>query len=246
MTLQLIPSMDLMDGRLVRLRQGDRAQATFYELTPEVWVERLAEAGATRIHLVDLEGAFDGTSQQAFAGFPSRYPGIRFQLGGGLRSRDAIQAVLEAGFEAVVGTLAVERPRELVGLPPSRVIVALDLKGDRVMTRGWMAESVCESTDVFESLLTFGFRRALVTDIERDGTLAGPGLAAAAWVASEGFEVQASGGLRDLADLDALRAIPGVTGAISGKALLEGHMDLSDRPVRAALSGSLWPEAGGR
>lgn len=237
MTLQLIPSLDLMDGRIVRLRQGDRAQATFYDLEPENWIEKLAEAGATRIHLVDLEGAFEGTTQRAFAGFPARFPGIQFQLGGGLRSHAAIQAVLDAGFEAVVGTLAVERPRELVGLPPSRVIVALDLKGDRVMTRGWTAESVCESTDVFESLLTFGFRRTLVTDIERDGTLAGPGLAAVGWVASEGFEVQASGGLRNLADLNALRAIPGVTGAISGKALLDGGMDLADPALRAALNG---------
>lgn len=237
MTVQLIPSIDLMDGRVVRLHKGDRAQATFYNLAPEAWVDALAEAGATRIHLVDLEGAFGGEKQDAFGAFPSRYPGIRFQLGGGLRSRDHIQAVLDGGFEAVVGTLAVEKPRELAGLPPSRIIIALDLRGRRVMTRGWVAESVCESTDVFESLLTFGFRRALVTDIDRDGTLAGPGLEAAAWVASEGFEVQASGGLKDLADLDVLASISGVSGAISGKALLDGRLDLADAAVRAALMG---------
>lgn len=238
MTVQLIPSMDLMDGRVVRLHKGDRAQATYYPVAPEAWVEALVAAGATRIHLVDLEGAFGGEKQDALSAFPSRYPAIRFQLGGGLRSRDRIQATLDAGFEAVVGTLAVEKPRELAGLPPARVIVALDMKGRRVMTRGWVAESVCESTDVFESLLTFGFHRALVTDIDRDGTLAGPGVDAAAWVASEGFEVQASGGLKDLPDLDALSAIPGVSGAISGKALLDGRLDLTDTAVRAALSGS--------
>lgn len=237
MTLQLIPSMDLLGGRVVRLRHGDRAQATFYPQSPEAWIERLAEAGATRVHLVDLDGAFDGADQRAFATYPSRFPGIRFQTGGGLRSRAAIQATLDAGFEAVVGTLAVERPRELAGLPPARVIIALDLQGQRVMTRGWTAESVCETTDVFESLLTLGFRRALVTDIARDGTLAGPGLEAAAWVASEGFEVQASGGLSTLADLDSLAAIPGVIGVISGKALLEGRLDLTDPAVRAALQG---------
>lgn len=237
MTVQLIPSMDLMEGRVVRLHKGDRAQATFYEVAPEAWIERLAEAGATRLHLVDLEGAFGGASQRAFEAFPSRYPGIRFQMGGGLRSRDRIQAALDTGFEAVVGTLAVEKPRELAGLPPSRVIVALDLRGRRVMTRGWVAESVCESTDVFESLLTFGFRRALVTDIDRDGTLAGPGVEAAAWIASEGFEVQASGGLKSLGDLDALAEVAGVTGAISGKALLDGRLDLADPAVRATLRG---------
>ncbi len=237
MTVQLIPSMDLMEGRVVRLHQGDRGRAIFYSLAPEAWVESLAAAGATRIHLVDLQGAFGGEKQEAFAAFPSRYPSIHFQLGGGLRSRDRVQAALDGGFEAVVGTLAVEKPRELAGLPPSRVIIALDLRGRRVMTRGWVAESVCESTDVFESLLTFGFRRALVTDVDRDGTLAGPGLEAASWVASEGFEVQASGGLKDLGDLDALAAIPGVSGAISGKALLEGRLGLADPAVRAALTG---------
>ena len=238
MTVQLIPSMDLMDGRVVRLRKGDRAQATFYDLAPEVWVERLATAGATRIHLVDLDGAFDGESQSVFGAYPKRFPSVRFQLGGGLRDRDRIQAVLDAGFEAVVGTLAVERPRDLAGLPASRVIVALDLRGQRVMSRGWVAESACESTDVFESLLTLGFNRALVTDIDRDGTLEGSGVEAAAWVASEGFKVQASGGLKSLADLDALTAIPGVTGAISGKALLDGRLDLDGPSVRAALTGS--------
>lgn len=237
MTVQLIPSMDLMDGRVVRLHKGDRAQATFYGVAPEAWVEALAGAGATRIHLVDLQGAFGGEKQDAFSAFPSRYPSIRFQLGGGLRSRDRIQAALDAGFEAVVGTLAVEKPRDLAGLPPARVIVALDLRGRRVLTRGWVAESGCESADVFESLLTSGFRRALVTDVDRDGTLAGPGLDAASWIASEGFEVQASGGLKELSDLDALARIPGVKGAISGKALLDGRLDLGAPAVRAALRG---------
>ena len=237
MTVQLIPSMDLMDGRVVRLLKGDPSQATFYEVAPEAWIERLVAAGATRIHLVDLHGAFGLDPQKAFETFPARYPDVRFQLGGGLRTRERIQAVLDAGFEAVVGSLAVERPRELAGLPPSRVIAALDVRGKRVLTRGWVAESACESTDVFESLLTFGFRRALVTDVDRDGTLAGPGVEAAAWVASEGFEVQASGGLKALSDLETLAAVAGVTGCISGKALLDGAVDLSDPAVQMALKG---------
>ncbi|HTL98681.1 MAG TPA: 1-(5-phosphoribosyl)-5-[(5-phosphoribosylamino)methylideneamino] imidazole-4-carboxamide isomerase [Holophagaceae bacterium] len=237
MTVQLIPSMDLLDGRVVRLHKGDRSQATFYGLAPEAWVERLVTAGATRIHLVDLDGAFDGESRDAFSAYPRRFPSVRFQLGGGLRDRGRIEAALDAGFDAVVGTLAVEKPRELAGLPASRVIVALDLRGRSVMTRGWVAESACDSADVFESLLALGFSRALVTDVERDGTLAGPGLEAAAWIASEGFEVQASGGLKGLADLDALAGIPGVTGAISGKALLDGRLDLSAAAVRSALKG---------
>lgn len=237
--MQLIPSLDLMQGRLVRLRHGDPRQATFYDLEPEDWVGRLAEAGARRIHLVDLDGAFGRPLQGRFTDFPARFPEIRFQLGGGLRDRSTVEAVLGMGFDAVVGTLAVEQPAALKGLPGRHVIAALDLRGDRIVTRGWQAPSACDSTDVFEALLTLGFDRALVTDVSRDGTLEGPGLEAAAWVAREGFQVQASGGLRALADLEPLAQIPSIVGAISGKALMEGFISLDDPGLRAALEGGV-------
>ncbi|WP_306589590.1 HisA/HisF-related TIM barrel protein [Geothrix sp. 21YS21S-4] len=235
--MQLIPSLDLMQGRLVRLRHGDPAQATFYDLIAEDWVAQLAAAGARRIHLVDLDGAFGRPRQGAFTEFPARFPHVRFQLGGGLRGRAAIEAVLDLGFDAVVGTLAVERPSALRGLPADRVIAALDLKGDRIVTRGWQTPSACASTDVFEALLSLGFDRALVTDVSRDGTLEGPGLDAAAQVAREGFRAQASGGLKSLADLEPLSRLAGVVGAISGKALMEGHIALDDPATRTALEG---------
>jgi phosphoribosylformimino-5-aminoimidazole carboxamide ribotide isomerase len=234
--IQLIPSIDLLNGRIVRLLHGDFDQVTYYDLEPTAWVQRLLDAGATRIHLVDLDGAFGLARQGTFRLLPKLFPEAAFQLGGGLRTRAAIEEVLDLGFEAVVGTLAVEKPRELAGLPRHRVICALDLRGDRIATKGWQAESVCESTDVFEALLTLGFRRALVTDVGRDGALSGPGLVATRWVAGEGFEVQASGGLRDLEDLKVLTEIPGVVGAITGKALLEGRIDLASAAARAALS----------
>ncbi|MBI1752469.1 MAG: 1-(5-phosphoribosyl)-5-[(5-phosphoribosylamino)methylideneamino] imidazole-4-carboxamide isomerase [Acidobacteria bacterium] len=235
--MQLIPSLDLMQGRLVRLRHGDPRQATFYDLDPEAWIASLAEAGARRIHLVDLDGAFGRPRQGRFTEFPARFPQIRFQVGGGLRDRTAIEEVLALGFDAVVGTLAVERPSALRGLPGGHLIAALDLKGDRIVTRGWQASSECASTDVFEALLSLGFNRALVTDVSRDGTLEGPGLEAAAWVAREGFQVQASGGVKALADLEPLALLPGVVGAISGKALMEGFIPLDDPDTRAALEG---------
>lgn len=229
--------MDLMGGQIVRLRHGDPQQVSFYDLPPETWVEQLAAAGATRVHLVDLDGAFGGRRQKAFALFPTRYPGIRFQLGGGLRSPQSVQQVLDLGFDPVVGTLAVEQPSTLKGFPTDRLIVALDLKGQTIVTHGWQAPSACASTDVFEALLTLGFSRALVTDVGRDGTLAGPGQEATAWVAREGFQVQASGGLRNLSDLASLEGIPGVVGAITGKALLEGLISLDDPRTHAALQG---------
>ncbi|HJU84352.1 MAG TPA: 1-(5-phosphoribosyl)-5-[(5-phosphoribosylamino)methylideneamino] imidazole-4-carboxamide isomerase [Holophagaceae bacterium] len=244
--VQLIPSLDLLNGQVVRLLHGDFTKVTTYDLDPLAWVQKLVDAGATRIHLVDLDGAFGLARQPAFGAFPRIFSGVRFQLGGGLRTREAVDRVLDAGFDAVVGTLAVEHSRELAGLSPEFVICALDLRGDRIVTKGWTAESVCETTDVFESLLTLGFRRALVTDVTRDGSLEGPGLEATRWIAKEGFEVQASGGLRDLRDLEALKRIPGVVGAISGKALLEGRIDLDAPATRAALAGSLAPETGGR
>ena len=235
--MQLIPSLDLYQGRLVRLRHGDPKQATFYDLTPEGWIRQLADAGARRIHLVDLDGAFGQPRQGRFASLPLLFPEIHFQVGGGLRDRAAIDEVLALGFDAVVGTLAVEQPAALKGLPGDRIVAALDLRGDRITTRGWQAPSASESKDVFAALLNLGFHRALVTDVSRDGTLEGPGQEAAALVAAAGFQVQASGGLKALSDLIPLAKIPGVVGCISGKALMEGFVSLEDPQIRSALAG---------
>lgn len=233
--MQLIPSMDLLGGRIVRLREGDRGRATWYEHDPFAWIARLVQAGARRIHLVDLDAAFGEARQQAFSGLPAAFPRVRFQLGGGLRSRAAVEETLAAGFDPVVGTLAVERPEELANLPADRVVVALDLKDGRVVTRGWTEPASRENAEIFADLYSRGLRRALVTDVARDGGLQGPGLAALATVAAAGFQVQASGGLRDLGDLAGVAAVAGVVGAISGKALLEGRITLDDPRTRAAL-----------
>ena len=238
---RLIPSMDLRGGRVVRLRHGDPGQTTFYDLAPEAWIDQLAVAGAHRIHLVDLDGAFGRPCQGALRAFPGRHPGIRFQIGGGLRSRKAIQDAHDAGFDAVVGTLALEDPARLEGLPPERIVLALDLKEGQLALRGWQARASRPLDALCRELRERGFDTALVTDVGRDGTLEGPGTEAAARIAAFGFSVQASGGLRDLADLETLGRIPGVRAAISGKALLEGLLSLEDPSVRTALQA---PEGG--
>jgi phosphoribosylformimino-5-aminoimidazole carboxamide ribotide isomerase len=234
--MQLIPSMDLLGGRIVRLRHGDRRWVTYYDWMAQAWIERLVGAGARRIHLVDLDGAFGEARQAEFQAFPARWPEVRFQTGGGLRSREAVQGALDLGFDAVVGTLAVETPQTLAGLPGERIVLALDMKGGEIVTRGWEAKAARSTEEICQALCDLGLARALVTDVGRDGTMEGPGTEAIAKVAGLGFKVQASGGLRDLQDLAALRGIPGVVGAISGKALLDGALSLEDPAVRAAFA----------
>ncbi|MBS2030287.1 MAG: 1-(5-phosphoribosyl)-5-((5-phosphoribosylamino)methylideneamino)imidazole-4-carboxamide isomerase [Deltaproteobacteria bacterium] len=235
--MQLIPSLDLLGGRVVRLRHGDPNQTTFYGVTPRAWLERLVAAGAKRIHLVDLEGAFGREAQPELVQLAKALSGVAFQLGGGLRTREAIARVIDAGLEPVVGTLAVEQPEQLRGLDASRIIAALDVDGEQVLTRGWQAKSAMVATELFPKLRALGLARALVTDVKRDGTLTGPGIEAARFVAGHGFAVQASGGIASLDDLATLRTVPGVVGAISGRALLDGKIDLGAPAVRAALEG---------
>jgi phosphoribosylformimino-5-aminoimidazole carboxamide ribotide isomerase len=228
--------MDLLGGQVVRLLKGERQSAHVYPVTPEAWVKRLVDAGARRIHLVDLDAAFGGAPQKALRGFAKAWPGVSFQLGGGLRSRDAVLRVLEDGFEAVLGTLALESPEQLQGLDPARLIAALDLRGGAPVVRGWTQASALTLALVAAPLRDLGVARALVTDVERDGAMVGPGLEALAQVAALGFRVQASGGLRDLSDLALIANVPGAESAISGKALLEGRMTPEDPAVRAAMA----------
>jgi phosphoribosylformimino-5-aminoimidazole carboxamide ribotide isomerase len=138
-----------------------------------------------------------------------------------------------------VGTLAVENPNSIAGLDPEKVILALDMKNGEIVTRGWVQSAGRSTEAICCELKALGFHIALVTDVGRDGTMEGPGVEAIGKVAALGFEVQASGGLRSLVDLEGLKNISGVTGAISGKALLDGALRLDDPAVRQAVSGGL-------
>jgi phosphoribosylformimino-5-aminoimidazole carboxamide ribonucleotide (ProFAR) isomerase len=238
--MQLIPSMDLLGGKVVRLRKGDAAAPEFFAVSPDAWIEQLAAAGAQRIHVVDLDGAFGKPRQTALAVYPARYSHIRFQLGGGLRTRADVAQVLDAGFDAVVGTLAIEEPQALAGLAAERLIAALDLRGQQLQVRGWTSGGARDAGEVGAELLALGIQIALVTDVERDGMLLGPGTAAADFIANMGFRVQVSGGIATLADVAQLRGVHGYCGAISGKALLDGRIHLSHPHTRAALRGDAW------
>lgn len=228
------PAMDLMGGRVVRLRQGRFDEATAYESDPRRGLRAFAEAGADWAHLVDLDGARAGTPVQhaLIAGLAADAP-LRLQVGGGVRSHDHVQRLLEAGVaRVVVGSVAVRQPelvREwLKEFGPERITLALDVRlvgGEpQVAISGWAEDSGRSLWDVAEAFPDA--RHLLLTDIGRDGELAGPNFA----LLDEAVErlphvqLQASGGVSSLADLKRLRT----AGAIVGKALWEGRLDLAE------------------
>lgn len=235
--MRLIPSLDLRGGRCVRLLRGDFGAETRYDVDPLELVGRYRALGARWMHLVDLDGARDGAlGNRALLGELSRSAGMALQVGGGIRSRGVVEDLLGAGLDRViVGSAAVESPDEVAGwlraFGGERVGLALDVRLDdagvpRVQTRGWTQAT---ATTLWEALAWYadaGLRHVLCTDIARDGALEGPNLALYAECVRRHPELawQASGGVRDATDLEALAAT-GAAGAVSGKALLEGRVD---------------------
>ena len=229
----LIPAIDLRAGRCVRLYQGDFAAETRYEYSPPSLLEKYRALGASWVHVVDLDGARDGVSanREVIRALAAQR-GVKLQVGGGIRSADTIEDLISYGVERiVVGSAAVERPDQvnewLRRFGSDRICLALDVRHERngepqVRTRGWKAGTVVSLWKALELYPADAVRHVLCTDIERDGALTGPNLdlyrAAVARFARIAW--QASGGVRDAADLQALARI-GAAAAVSGKALLE-------------------------
>lgn len=233
--MQLIPSIDLRGGRCVRLLKGAFDAETRYDVDPFDLLQRYAGYGASWLHVVDLDGARDGTpaNLESIARL-ARSGTLRIQAGGGLRTRGAIDAMLEAGVDRIVlGSAAVEDPAlahsVLAELGPERLCLAIDVRIDetgvpRVRTRGWVTEHALSLWDLMSQFTAAGLKHVLCTDIELDGALGGPNLALYR-EARERFPDtawQASGGVRDIGDLARLADL-GLAAAISGKALLEGR-----------------------
>ncbi len=234
--MQLIPSIDLKDGRCVRLFQGDFAAQTQYEITPEALYDRFEAYGAGWLHVVDLDGARDGAQAHLPLLTALAHRGrLKLQTGGGLRDTAAVERTLAAGAaRVVIGSLAVTDPdlvlRWLTQLGPDAIVLALDVRLDaanepRVATHGWREQSALLLWEAVARFAAAGLRHVLCTDVGRDGALAGPNcdLYAEAVRRFPAIEWQASGGVRDAADLWALRAV-GAAGAVSGRALLEERM----------------------
>ena len=243
----LVPAIDLRDGRCVRLLKGDFARETRYDVDPVALASEYAELGARWLHVVDLDGAKRGepanldliASMRAAAG-------VDVQVGGGVRTRASLEQVLAVAQRVVIGSLAVSNP-ELVAawlteFGPDRVTLAIDVRLDAgrvplVATHGWTRSSTLTLAAAIERYAAAGLRHVLCTDIDRDGALTGPNVelyrdSVARWPQ---IAFQASGGVRDAADLSALAAT-GVAATVSGKALLEGRLE--PKEIRPFLRGA--------
>ena len=233
----LYPAIDLKDGQCVRLLQGDMARATVFNDDPAAQAAQFAEAGAEWLHVVDLNGAFEGRPVNATAvSSILTAVGLPVQLGGGIRSLETIESWLERGVARVVlGTVAVKDPalvREACAKWPGQVALGIDARGGRVAVEGWAEVSDLEVEDLARRFEDAGAAAVIYTDVDRDGILTGPNLAATAALADAvTMPVIASGGVASLDDLQALAAAPRISGAIVGRALYDGRVDL-----RAALS----------
>jgi phosphoribosylformimino-5-aminoimidazole carboxamide ribotide isomerase len=231
----VIPAVDVREGRCVRLRQGRADAETVFGDDPIAAAVRWASLGAARLHVVDLDGAFLGAPRQTalVARMIAAVAPVPVEVGGGLRDEAAIEAVLAAGARwAVVGTRAALDATFLAAIGrrwPDRIIVAVDAHGDRVAVKGWTELSGQTVVEVGSRALAAGAAALLYTDVSRDGTGLGPNLEATATLAGAvPLPVLASGGVGRLDDLRALAALPGVTGAVVGRALYIGAIDLRE------------------
>ena len=229
----LYPAIDLKDGNAVRLVHGDMDQSTVFNDDPAAQARAFVDAGCAWLHLVDLNGAFAGEPVNAapVEAILKACP-VPAQLGGGIRDMATIERWLDKGLARVIlGTVAVENPdlvRAAARAFPGKVAVGLDARNGRVATRGWAEETDMMVTDLAKSFEDAGIAAIIYTDILRDGAMKGPNIAATADLArAVDIPVIASGGVSSMDDLLALRDTGVISGAISGRALYDGAIDLA-------------------
>jgi phosphoribosylformimino-5-aminoimidazole carboxamide ribotide isomerase len=243
-SIEIVPSIDLRGGRVVRLKQGDYGRQVTYEVDPFATAEAFAEAGATWMHLIDLDGAKEGHPVQTplIANIIRRAP-LSVQVGGGVRSTGDVRRLLDAGAaRAVVGTRAMEDWdwfQELVRAPgmAGRIVLALDARDGRIATRAWTETTARLATDVARQVSGWPLAALLYTDVSKDGMLQGPNLRQTRLLA-EATEVAviASGGVGSLDHVRQLTELP-IWGAIVGRSLYEGAVDLR-QAIEIAKSGT--------
>ena len=239
----LIPAIDLKDGRCVRLRQGDMSDATVFSDDPAAMARKWLDAGAERLHLVDLNGAV--------AGKPANTTAIKaildavgdempVQIGGGIRDLDTIERYLDAGISyVIIGTAAVKNPgflHDACGAFPGSIIVGLDARDGKVATDGWSKLTRHDVLDLGKKFEDYGCEAIIYTDIGRDGMLSGVNVEATVRLAQHvRIPVFASGGIAGIADIEALCAVEdeGIEGAILGRSIYEGTLDFEAAQARA-------------
>lgn len=242
--MDVIPAIDLLEGRCVRLYQGDYEQSEVFSDAPAAVARQWVAQGAARLHVVDLDGAKQGrlVNQGAIAAITAAV-NVPVQVGGGLRERASLEELFSLGVErAIIGTLAVEAPDQVMAWCeafPQRLAIGIDARNGQVATRGWLETSTVAATDLAQQFARCGAAAIIYTDIQRDGTLAGPNLPALRSLAgSLELPVIASGGVSSLTDILSLLALEplGVQGVIVGKALYTGTLSLEEA-IRAVGPG---------
>lgn len=233
----VIPAIDLKDGQCVRLRQGLMEESTVFSDDPVATATRWVKEGARRLHLVDLNGAFEGEPMNAGAveTIARAYPELPIQIGGGIRDLQTIARYIDVGVSyVIIGTKAVKEP-DFVRMAcrefPGKVIVGIDAKDGRVATDGWAEVSTVAATELAKSFEQAGVSAIIYTDIARDGMMQGVNVEATLNMArASTMPVIASGGITDLDDIRALshHVSEGIAGAITGRAIYEGTISLAE------------------
>lgn len=247
MSLILIPAIDLKDGQCVRLRQGDLQDATIFSDHPGKMARHWCDLGARRIHVVDLNGAIAGRPRNDAAVraiIEAVGPDIPVQIGGGIRDLETIERYLDDGASfVVIGTVAVKNPgllKDACAAFPGQIIVSIDARDGKVATDGWSKLSGHEVIDLARKFENDGVSSILYTDIGRDGMLSGVNVEATVRLArAVDIPILASGGIAGMADIEALSRVEseGVMGAILGRALYEGQLDLGEAQAFADQRG---------
>ena len=233
----IIPAIDLKDGKCVRLRQGRMDDETVFSQDPVAMSERWVEAGARRLHIVDLNGAFKGhpVNMRVIEEIAARHPDVPVQVGGGIRDEDTIQSYLDAGVQyTIIGTKAINAPHFVKDVClefPGHIIVGLDAKEGKVAIDGWSKLSNHDVVDMAQHFEQDGVAAIIYTDIGRDGMMSGVNVdSTVALARAVNIPVIASGGITNLDDIRALCAVTeeGITGAITGRAIYEGSLDFTE------------------
>ena len=233
----IIPAIDLKDGKCVRLRQGRMEDETIFSDDPVAIAGQWVEAGARRLHIVDLNGAFEGKPMNADVvhAIAEAYPDLPIQIGGGIRDDDTVQTYLDAGVQyVIIGTKAVNAPHFVNDLClefPGHIIVGLDAKDGKVAIDGWSKLSKHDVIDLAQHFENDGVEAIIYTDIGRDGMMTGVNVEATLKLAqSIRIPVIASGGITNMDDIKKLSEVSdeGIMGAITGRAIYEGTLDFAE------------------